>query len=434
MIQWITGFFVPPSLETLQASKVLDTQAGSRHPGRISGMGRFLSQTIIRPDTKTNMLPFDTQSRTRFVFGEGTIQRLGELASEFRPQCVLVVSDAGLIDAGHFEVAVDALKQHGLRVESFHDFGENPTSAMVDAGVEFAASIKPDLLIGLGGGSSMDCCKGINFVYSCGGTIHDYQGVGKATTDMLPMIAVPTTSGTGSEAQSFALISDAETHTKMPCGDPRAACKIAILDPLLTLTQPPSVTALTGIDAISHAIETYVTKRRNPMSTTFSRRAFGLLANGFSKVLESPTDIEARGQMQLGACFAGMAIENSMLGAAHATANPLTAHHNVTHGQAVGLMLPAVIRLNGQQHAPWYAELMREIEPSIAVEDAPNRLAELVLGWLREADMATSLEQLKISSDGIDTFVQDALKQWTGTFNPVSLDAQKVADLYRSVA
>ena len=380
------------------------------------------------------MLPFDTQNRTRFVFGEGAIERLGELASTFRPKCVLVVSDAGLIDAGHFEVAVKSLRASGLRIESFHDFGENPTSAMVDAGVAKAAEVKPDLLIGLGGGSSMDCCKGINFVYSCGGSIHDYHGVGKATTSMLPMIAIPTTSGTGSEAQSFALISDAETHTKMACGDPQAACRIAILDPLLTVTQPQRVTSLTGIDAISHAIETYVTNRRNPMSVTYSRRAFGLLANGFSRVLTEPGDIEARSQMQVGACFAGMAIETSMLGAAHATANPLTAHHNITHGQAVGMMLPAVIRMNGSNHADWYAELLREVEPSITADDAPQRLAEMVTQWLREAGLATSLDELQIPTSGIDTFVQDALKQWTGTFNPIPLNAQRVSDLYHSVA
>ncbi len=117
---------------------------------------------------------------------------------------------------------------------------------MVDAGVRAAAKFKPDLLVGLGGGSSLDCCKGINFVYSCGGSIHEYQGHGKATCDLLPMIAVPTTSGTGSETQSFALISDAATGRKMACGDKRAACKVAILDPELTLTQPSKVTALTG--------------------------------------------------------------------------------------------------------------------------------------------------------------------------------------------
>ncbi|WP_315861448.1 iron-containing alcohol dehydrogenase [Stieleria tagensis] len=380
------------------------------------------------------MSPFDAVSRTRIVFGDGVFARLGELASSFRPRCVLVVSDAGLIDAGHFGAASDILQAAGLHVESFHDFAENPTSAMVDAGVTKAAEVQPDLLIGLGGGSSMDCCKGINFVYSGGGTIHDYHGVGKATAEMLPMIAVPTTSGTGSETQSFALISDAETHVKMACGDPKAACKIALLDPQLTLTQPRRVTALTGIDAISHAIETYVSNRRNPMSTTYSRRAFGMLAAGFSRVLAAPDDVDARGQMQLGACFAGMAIETSMLGAAHATANPLTARHDITHGQAVGLMLPAVIRLNGQRHADWYAELLREVDPSVTESDAPERLACMVTHWLEEAGLATSLNALSIPASGIESFVEEALQQWTGTFNPVPLDKTNAEMLYRSVA
>ncbi len=379
------------------------------------------------------MQPFDLQNQTRFIFGEGAIHRLGELAAGFRPRCVLVVSDRGIMEAGHDSAALQSLEAAGLKVASFHDFSENPTSAMVDAGVRRAAEVQPDLLVGLGGGSSMDCCKGINFVYSCGGTIHDYQGVGKATADLLPMIAIPTTAGTGSEAQSFALISDAQTHAKMPCGDKRAACRIAILDPQLTLTQPAQVTALTGIDAISHAIETYVTKPRNPISITYSRSAFGMLARGFPKVLESPNDLTARSEMQLGASLAGMAIETSMLGAAHATANPLTARHDITHGQAVGLMLPAVIRMNGVLHAQWYAELMREVDPTVETSEAPERLAKLVTHWVSRAGLATSLSELSIPDSKIEAFVDDALRQWTGTFNPVPLDSDRTRQLYRSV-
>jgi len=264
--------------------------------------------------------------------------------------------------------------------------------------------------------------------------MRDYHGVGKATCDLLPMIAVPTTSGTGSESQSFALISDSETHVKMACGDKRAACKIALLDPKLTVTQPPRVTALTGIDALSHAIETYVSRKRTPISTTFSRQAFGWLANGFPIVLHDPTNLEARAQMQLGACFAGLAIETSMLGAAHATANPLTARHDVTHGQAVGLMLPAVIRMNGKRHASWYAELLRELEPVTDVEAAPNRLAEIIEAFLEAAGLATSFQQLNIPTEHIPDLASEALHQWTGTFNPVPLDHDSVQSLYREVS
>lgn len=377
------------------------------------------------------MQPFDFQLRPRIVFGAGTLDRLGRLAAEQGGRRVLVVSDAGVVDAGHFAAAVRSLEAEGLEVDSFHDFGENPTTTMVEDGVAVARRFGADLLVGLGGGSSMDCCKGINFVYSCGGRMGDYHGVGKATADLLPMIAVPTTAGTGSEAQSFALISDAETQVKMACGDPRAACRVALLDPELTLTQPARITALTGIDALSHAIETYVTLRRNPLSITFSRRAFGLLARGFPRVMSDPDDLEARSQMQLGACFAGLAIETSMLGAAHATANPLTARYNIVHGQAVGVMLPPVIRMNGRKHAKWYAELLAEIEPVNDVSTAPDRLAARVVACLRHASLATNLDELKIPAEVFPTLAADAAAQWTGTFNPIPLTEPLIHDLYR---
>lgn len=379
------------------------------------------------------MLPFDFQPLTRFIFGVDSIDRLGELALGFSAKRVLIVSDPGVVRAGHFETGAARLRTAGLEIASFHEFAENPTTEMVDRGVAAARQFQPDLLVGLGGGSSIDCCKGINFVYSCGGSMHDYHGVGKATGEMLPMIAVPTTSGTGSEAQSFALISDAKTHVKMACGDPRAACKIALLDPRLTVTQPARVTTLTGIDALSHAIETYVTTRRNPMSLTFSRRAFGLLMTGFPRVLSDPGDLEARGQMQLGACLAGLAIETSMLGAAHATANPLTARFGISHGQAVGLMLPAVIRMNGEKHANWYEELLREVEPVASFEDAPDRLAERIRGLLRQAGLAVSLADLQVPEQAIPMLSQEALQQWTGHFNPIPLDLPRAESLYTSV-
>ena len=196
---------------------------------------------------------------------------------------------------------------------------------MVEAGRVFASTRGVDSIVGLGGGSSLDCAKGINFVLTNGGSMRDYWGFGKASRPMLPMIAIPTTAGTGSEAQSYALISDAVTHVKMACGDPKAAFRAAILDPLLTRSQPREVTATAGYDAISHAVESYVTTRRNTASSVgFAREAWRLLAANFERVLRDPGDLEARGAMLLGAHFAGIAIENSMLGATHACANPLT--------------------------------------------------------------------------------------------------------------
>jgi alcohol dehydrogenase len=160
-----------------------------------------------------------------------------------------------------------------------------------------------------------------------GGQMRDYWGVGgKASRPLLPLIAVPTTAGTGSECQSFTLITDEETHQKMACGDPKAAPRVAILDPTLTVSQPRRVTACTGLDAIAHAVETAVTKRRNPVSWLYAREAFPADHDELRAGVGHADDLEARGAMLLGAAYAGIAIENSMLGAAHSLANPLTAH------------------------------------------------------------------------------------------------------------
>jgi alcohol dehydrogenase len=396
------------------------------------------------------MQEFDYQLRPRILYGPGTLDRLGSLALEFQGRRVLVVSDPGVVNAGIFEKGRASLALSGFEVLGFHDLQENPTTAHVEKGLRVAEAFRPNLIVGLGGGSSMDCAKGINFIYSCGGQMRDYWGIGKATSAMLPMIAIPTTSGTGSETQSFALISDAETHVKMACGDPKAACRIAILDPTLTVTQPSTVTALTGIDALTHALETYVCNRSNPMSECFSRESWRLLSNAFARVLETPGDLEARGEMQLGACFAGMAIEASMLGAAHALANPLTASFGVPHGQAVGLMMPHVVRFNSSQVEARYAELLRLFVPT-TLTSAPNQgqnessagsqIASLFQTWLSRAGLATSLSQLPqwpnhLSHDAtaleatIDSLAASAQKQWTATFNPRVTSEKDMKGLY----
>ena len=381
------------------------------------------------------MVPFDFHPRTRIVFGPDKIDTLGELASELGARRALVVSDPGILEAGHTERGVAALKRAGIESYVFDQVEENPTTKNVDAGVRFANRHEPQLIVGLGGGSSMDCAKGINFVYTNGGTMRDYWGVGKALKEMLPMIAVPTTAGTGSEAQSFALISDAETHVKMACGDKKASCRIAILDPQLTVTQPRKVTALTGIDAIAHALETFVTKPRNSASMAFSREAWRLLAGNFAKVLANPEDIVARGEMQLGACFAGLAIENSMLGAAHALANPLTSEFNVVHGQAVGAMLPHVIRFNGEKCNNWYRDLL---ETTSNGNGSPNpsggaaALASYVAALVEKAGLATRLSELGISRESIPELAAGAATQWTGRFNPREAQANDFAALYEA--
>ncbi len=387
----------------------------------------------MQVDVKDIIKPFDFEPRTRMVFGAGSIGKLGELAIPFGNR-VLLISDPGVVAAGHTQKGISSLEKAGLKVLLFDGARENPTTANVESGLAVAKDFQPELIIGLGGGSSMDCAKGINFLYSCGGKIQDYWGVGKATRDLLPMIAIPTTSGTGSEMQSFALISDAESHVKMACGDKRASCKVAILDPELTLTQPAQVTALTGIDAISHALETFVTTKRNSISSFFSKESWRLLASNFHQVLTDPNDLDARASMQLGAAFAGLAIENSMLGASHALANPLTAEYSTSHGQAVGMMLPHVIRFNAVEFEELYEELYDSCNPLNFAESKGDKksdlLADSVQQFVRAAGLATHLNELGVERGKLRQLAGEAAKQWTGNFNPRPVDAESLLSIY----
>ena len=262
--------------------------------------------------------------------------------------------------------------------------------------------------------------------------MQDYHGRGRATGPMLPSIAVPTTAGTGSETQSFALITDAASGAKMACGDPRAAFRVAILDVDLTLTQPGRVAALTGIDALSHAVESHVSRAATPASRLFSREAWRLLAEHLPRVFADGGDLESRSAVQRAAAWAGMAIENAMLGAAHALANPLTARHHVVHGQAVGLMLPHVVRFNGPACGGHYAALLRDIGITAEANRAGDRLADWLVGLLAAAGLGTTLEAVGIATPDQDGLAESAAAQWTAGFNPRRVTAADLAGLYEA--
>src|ERR1051325_11102002 len=353
-----------------------------------------MQQTVMPMEGLT--APFDFQPRTRLVFGVNAVDRTGEIGRELGAKKVLLVTDPGIAAAGHEQHALKSLAADGVKAVVFDKVRENPTTRCVNDCLAVAKSAGIEAIIGLGGGSSMDTAKGCNFLLTNGGRMEDYWGVGKASKPMLPLIAIPTTAGTGSECQSAALIGDETTHQKMACLDPKAAARVAILDPALTISQPARVTACTGIDAIAHAVETAVTKKRNPFALMFSHEAFKLLVPNFPRVVENAHDLEARGCMLLGAAFAGIAIENSMLGAAHSAANPLTAHYGIVHGQAVGMMLPHVVRFNGKDAAALQAYAQLASAPEIAcvsegVEQAVDALVEEIEALLDTAEMPRAL-------------------------------------------
>ena len=383
---------------------------------------------------------FDWRPGTRVLFGPGSLNRLGEVAvppaDSGEPPLgtrALLVTDPGVAAAGHAAAGAAVLTAAGLEVVVFAEVRANPTAADVAAAVGAARDHAADLLVGLGGGSAMDVAKGANFLLAGGGAIADYKGVGLGRGTFLPSLGVPTTAGTGSEAQSFALIADDATHTKMACGDRRAAFRAALLDPDLLATVPPHVAAPVAIDAVSHAVETAVCRVRGELSGMFARRAFALLAEHAVPYLTGrPDDANAadhRAGVLLGAHLAGAAIELSMLGAAHALANPLTARHGTTHGVAVGRMLPHVVRFNSQD--PAVRAIYEDLAAAGGLRGGAAGLADYLESLLPLAGATAGLGQTGASPDDLPDLAKQAAAQWTAGFNPRPVTADDLEGLYR---
>ena len=377
------------------------------------------------------MQPFEFKLRTRFIFGKGSLDQLGDQASDLGFTRTLLVGDPGIVACGLMARAISYLQVKGIHVTPFDNFSANPDTAMVEAGRITAEASQVDSIIGLGGGSSMDCAKGVNFLLTNGGNIQDYWGFDKAKKPLLPMIAIPTTAGTGSESQCYALISDKDTNVKMACGAPSASFRLALLDPELTLSQPTDVTAATGYDAIAHAVETFVTKQRCSISQLFSREAWRLLINNYERVLTHPTDIESRSAMQLGACYAGVAIEKSMLGATHACANPLTARYGINHGTAISVLLPHVVRWNASSVSSDYLEMLAIVGESTKVGTPGSLLAALLERLARAAKLPVSLKELGVPQEELGGLAEEAAGQWTGKFNPRSFNKDGAMEIYK---
>jgi len=367
--------------------------------------------------------------RPRVVVEDGGLSRLGQLCGEFSASRVLLVSDPGLMAAGHTPVAEKALREAGLGVSGFSGFGSNPTESQVQACAQAARDAGADLLVAVGGGSAIDTAKGAAFLLAGGGQMEDYWGRGKGQGEFLPFVAVPTTAGTGSEVQSFALISRERDGRKMACGDERAIPRVVLLDAHLTASAPREVAAYAGLDCLTHAVETAVTSCATTQSVEFSHLAFQLVSASLSESLNTGT-LDARRNMLMAASLAGLAIEHSMLGAAHALANPLTARLGLDHGRAVATVLPHVVRFNAQvpEVAASYGELCRVAE----IEGGAEGLASRIEAWLEEAGVPRSLGAAGIVDADLEPLAAAAALEWTGGFNPRPVDPASLQGILRS--
>lgn len=371
---------------------------------------------------------------TEIVFGAGAIGR----ASELMTLGAFVVTDPGIVAAGHLARLEAILAAAGIRSGRYDQVRENPTEGCVEACLAAYAAFDPGRSIGivaLGGGSCIDVAKGCAMLAQGGGRMRDYIGRGAIDVQKPRVIAIPTTAGTGSEVQSFALIANADTGQKMACGG--SAPAIAILDPELTVTQPRFVAACTGLDTLAHAVESLVTRSATAASRALSREAFVLVERNLPRVFAAPDDLDARGAMLQASAKAGLAIEQSMLGAAHAMANPLTKHHGVTHGQAVGVLLPHVVRYNRENAAAAanYADLAAaaDLAPpcadqAAAIDALIARLEQLIIVAGFEPRFAA------VPADSIEMLAAEAGEQWTARCNPRDVDAAAFRGMLGAVA
>jgi len=370
--------------------------------------------------------PFASRPAPKLVFGPGALRELPACVRTAGGTAVFLVSDPGIARAGYLARAERLLSDAGLPVTTFTESRENPTESDAAACAAAARTQPFDCFVALGGGSSLDTAKAANFLFTNGGVMHDYHGYGKATKPLLPLIAIPTTAGTGSETQSYTLISRDGSHEKMACGDPSALPRIAILDPELTATLPRTTATLSGLDALTHALESSVCTKRNAVSSLYAEAAFRHLSSAIARVVTGlPTEAD-RSDMLLGAAFAGLAIENSMLGAAHASANPLTARHGVVHGHAVAHMLPAVMRFNSSD--PAAAAIYARLESLLR---ATGTTTLPLIDWFTDIVARSALPPLDATKIDFALLADDATRQWTGKFNPRALQAEDFVALYR---
>jgi len=345
----------------------------------------------------------------------GASARLGQIVRERFPAArrALVVTDAGFLRTRLAELPCLDLQRHGFAVSVFSGVVADPPEDVVREAVRFAQEKDIDLVIGLGGGSSMDVAKLIAILATGEQELADIYGIGKVSGSRLPLVQVPTTAGTGSEVTNIAIVTTGAT-TKMGVVAPQLYADLAILDATLTLGLPPLVTAATGIDAMVHAIEAYTSKhKKNPMSDTLARQALELLSKNLIPACENGSRLEVRQAMLLGACLAGQAFSNAPVAAVHALAYPVGGIFHVPHGLSNSLVLPHVLRFNAPEAAPLYAELAAIAVPqaSGSEEARTEALVAAMQQTARITGIQTTLQQVGIAESDLDRLADDAMLQ-----------------------
>ncbi len=377
----------------------------------------------LMPTFKPYLPYFRFNNAGAIIFGPGVAKDIGKNIKEiFGVNKVLVITDKNLIKIGILKRVEESLRTAGVDMGVFSDVKENPTVEICDAAGELLKKDNYKLVIGIGGGSCIDGAKGASIVASNGGSIRDYEGMDKVKKPIIPLIAVPTTAGSGSEVTSAAVITDKKRNWKMGLRSLYIIPSLAVCDPELTLTLPPRLTASTGMDALTHAIESYTSTIKQPISEVFALEAIRLIGISLRKsVMSGDQDIEARSNMLLGSILAGMAFPHTYLGIGHAMARALGGIFNIAHGLANATVLSHIMEFNAVACPEKYrkiAQVMGENEvKDLTILESAYKAVEVVHKLTKDIGIPT-LSQLGIKEEDIDLLADEAMKSGDRNFNP----------------
>ncbi|MFP5481334.1 MAG: iron-containing alcohol dehydrogenase [Alphaproteobacteria bacterium] len=374
----------------------------------------------------------------RILCAPGSLARLGALAADLKGTCAFIVTDPGLTRLGYDRRAVEALEAAGLTATVFDRVAADPPYVVVREAVAAARDAGADLVIGLGGGSSMDTAKVVALAVNSDQTLDQMVGTEQATGTRLPLICVPTTAGTGSEVTFVSVLTNDE-GLKKAIYSSKLLPDIALLDADLTLGMPPHVTAAPALDAMVHAVEAYTSRtRKNPISDALAVKALELLAANFYTVLKDGQNIAARSEMLLGSMMAGMAFVNASVGAVHALSYPLGAKFHVPHGHSNALVMGPVFRFNIPAAKRDYAQLAAILLPGRhfnSDEDAANAFVDQLEAMLAGSGLQTRMSELGVTEADIPAMADEVTEKIARLIstNPRDMTRDEVVEMYRSV-
>lgn len=368
-----------------------------------------------------------------FIFGVGAIELAGQYAENFGARKVLIVTDPGIIEAGWLEPVVNSLERHSLPFVIFKDVHCNPRDYDVMAGARLYRESGCNLILAVGGGSPLDCAKGIGIVSSNNGHIADFEGVDRVDSAMPPLICIPTTAGSSADVSQFAIIANSKRKTKMAIVSKALVPDVALVDPATLTTMPFHLTACTGIDALCHAIEAFVSTASSPLTDLHALKAVDLLFNYLPLALRCPDNLEYRSYTMLGSLSAGMAFSNAILGAVHAMAHSLGGRFDLPHGECNGILLKHVISYNFpacQERYEKIGEAMGLMLTGLSISEKEACILSAIDTFREQLGITRGLRAMGVTEADIPLLAQNAYMDPCLATNPRVLTVRDIEEIF----